>query len=100
MSDIINADGLEDWLGEAPSPDKLEYLEERNNLRIEIRKKFDAWFGELEGYSFRYERFWDDFDQAKDKNDYHTMKSMVKWMRTAFEMGYYACESKINGESK
>jgi len=28
------------------------------------------------------------------------MKLMVKWLRTAFEMGYYASESKINGETK
>ena len=100
MSDIINADGLEDWLGEAPAPDKLEYLEERNNRRIEIKKQFDAWFEEMEGFSFRHERFWDDFDFAKDKNDYNSMTLMVKWLRTSFEMGYCACESKINGETK
>jgi hypothetical protein len=94
MSDTINADGLEDWLGEAPSPDKLEYLEERNNRRIEIRKQFDEWFEELEGYSLRYERFWDDFDYAKEsKNN----QLMVKWLRTAFEMGYNASESKHYG---
>jgi hypothetical protein len=97
MSDTIDADGLEEWLGEAPAPDKLQYLEERNNRRIEIKKQFDAWFNELEGYSFRHERFRDDFDSAKDREDYHSMKLMVKWMRTAFEMGYSACESKIKG---
>ena len=74
--------------------------EAMNDKKLEIKKQFDEWFGELEGYSFRYERFWDDFDQAKNKNDYHTVKSMVQWMRTAFEMGYYASESKINGETK
>ena len=88
MSDTIGSDTLEDWLGEAPAPDKLEYLEQRNNRRIEIKKQFDAWFNELEGYSFRYERFWDDFDSAKDREDYHSMKLMVKWLRTAYEMGY------------
>jgi len=87
MSDTINADGLEEWLGEAPAPDKLQYLEERNNRRIEIRKKFEEWFEEMEGYSFRYERFWDDFDYAKESKD---NQRMVKWLRTAFEMGYYA----------
>ena len=93
MSDTIDADGLEEWLGEAPAPDKLEYLEERNNRRIEIKKQFDAWFEEMEGYSFRYERFWDDFDYAKEsKNN----QLMVKWLRTAFEMGYNACESKLH----
>jgi hypothetical protein len=94
MSDTIDADGLEDWLGEAPAPDKLQYLEERNNRRIEIKKQFDAWFEEMEGYSFRYERFWDDFDYAKASKD---NKSMVRWLRTAFEMGYHASESKHYG---
>ena len=94
MIDTINADGLEDWLGEAPAPDKFQYLEERNNRRIEIKKQFDAWFGEMEGYSFRYERFWDDFDYAKEsKNN----QLMVKWLRTSFEMGYCASESKLYG---
>jgi hypothetical protein len=77
----------------------LEVVAQREALNIkklEIKKQFDEWFGELEGYSFRYERFWDDFDSAKDKNDYHTMKIMVKWLRTAFEMGYCACETKLN----
>jgi len=74
--------------------------EAMNAKKRKINKQCDEWLEELEGYSFRYERFWDDFDQAKDKNDYHTMKIMVRWLRTAFEMGYCACESKINGESK
>ena len=74
--------------------------EAMNAKKLEIEKQFDEWFGELEGYSFRYERFWDDFDQAKNKNDYNSMKLMVKWLRTSFEMGYYASESKINGEIK
>ena len=90
----IDADGLEDWLGEAPAPDKLQYLEERNNRRIEIKKQFDVWFGEMEVYSFRYERFWDDFDYAKEsKNN----QLMVKWLRSAFQVGYDACESKLYG---
>ena len=74
--------------------------ESMNAQKLKIEKQFDEWFGKLEGYSFRYERFWDDFDQAKDKNDYHTMKIMVKWLRTSFEMGYYASGSKLYGESK
>ena len=74
--------------------------EAMNAKKLEIEKQFDEWFGELEGYSFRYERFWDDFDQAKNKNDYNSMKLMVKWLRTSFEMGYYASESKLNGEIK
>jgi hypothetical protein len=74
--------------------------EAMNAKKLEIKKQFDEWFGELEGYTLRYERFWDDFDSAKDKNDYNSMKLMVKWLRSAFEVGYYASESKINGETK
>ena len=77
-----------------------EQREAMNAKKLEIKKQFDEWFGKLEGYSFRSERFWDDFDQAKNKNDYNSMKLMVKWMKIAFEMGYYALESKINGEIK
>ena len=68
-----------------------------NAKKLEIKKQFEEWFEEMEGYSFRYERFWDDFDYAKDsKNN----QSMVKWLRTAFEMGYYASESKLYGGTK
>jgi hypothetical protein len=100
MTDSIDPGTLEDWLGKEPEPDKLQYLKERNNRRLEIKKQFDEWFGELEGYSCRYERFWDDFDSAKGRNDYHSMKIMVKWMRTAFQVGYDACESKLYGGTK
>jgi hypothetical protein len=75
----------------------LEIAEERESInakKLEIDKQFDEWFEEMEGYSFRYERFWDDFDYAKDSKD---NQSMVKWLRTAFEMGYHACESKLYG---
>jgi len=68
-----------------------------NAKKLEMKKQFEEWFEEMEGYSFRYERFWDDFDYAKDsKNN----QSMVKWLRTAFEMGYYASESKLYGGTK
>lgn len=68
--------------------------EAMNAQKRKIEKQFDAWFEEMEGYSFRYERFWDDFDYAKASKD---TKSMVRWLRTAFEMGYCACESKLYG---
>jgi hypothetical protein len=59
--------------------------ESQNARDDEIKKLFDEWFGELEGYSFRYERFWDDFDYATDSKD---KQGMVQWLRTAYEMGY------------
>ena len=68
--------------------------EAMNAQKCKIEKQFDAWFYELEGFVFRSERFWDDFDYAKGSKD---TQSMVKWLRTAFEMGYYASESKLYG---
>lgn len=75
----------------------IESREAMNAKKLEIKKKFDAWFEEVEGYSFRCERFWDDFDYAKESKD---VRIIMMWMRSSFEMGYYACESKINGETK
>jgi len=64
-----------------------------NAQKRKIEKQFDEWFEELEGYSLRYERFWDDFDYAKEsKNN----QLMVKWLRTAFQVGYDACETKLH----
>jgi len=42
---------------------------------------FDDWFYEMEGYGLRAERFWSDYD-AKDQI------AMMKWLRTAHQMGY------------
>ena len=67
--------------------------EAENFQKLEVETQFDEWFNEMEGYSFRSERFWDDFDYAKKSKD---TQSMVKWMRTAFEVGYYA-GSKLYG---
>ena len=94
MSNTIDPSTLEDWMGEPLSKEHKKELEQINLQKLEIKKQFDEWFEEMEGYSFRYERFWDDFDYAKESKD---CKSMVKWLRTAFEMGYYASESKIYG---
>jgi len=74
----------------------LEIAEERQSMnakQLEIDRQFDEWFYELEGFVFRSERFWDDFDYAKDSKD---TQSMVQWLRTAFEMGYDA-GSKLYG---
>ena len=51
----------------------------------ELKELFDDWFYEMEGYGFRSERFYDDFDYAKESKD---NRSMVKWLRSAFQVGY------------
>lgn len=78
---------LEDWMNEPLSEEKRKELEILNSQKLEVKKQFDEWFYELEGFSFRYERFWDDFDYAKDSKD---NRSIVKWLRSAFEVGYYS----------
>ena len=46
---------------------------------------FDEWFWETEGYAFRSERFYDDFDYAAKMKDY---KMIVKRLQAAYEVGY------------
>jgi hypothetical protein len=72
----------------------LEIAEQRealNTKKLEIQEQFYKWFDELEGYSFRSERFWDDYDYAKESGDTSIIK---KWLMFIFEQGYHACESK------
>ncbi len=45
---------------------------------------FDDWFYELEGYSFRSERFCDDFDYAAKTGNYDLI---IQWLRAAYQMG-------------
>lgn len=46
---------------------------------------FVDWFEEMEGFSFRSERFYDDFDYAAKMKDY---KMIVKWLQAAYDVGY------------
>lgn len=54
---------------------------------------FDEWFEELEGFAFRSERFLDDYEHSIDTRDYKTMQ---KWLRSAFEAGYWQCMEQYN----
>ncbi len=47
-----------------------------------IDNEFETWFSEMEGYSFRSERFYDDFDYAAKTGDY---EMIVKWLQAAFK---------------
>jgi hypothetical protein len=55
-----------------------------------MNEGFDDWFYELEGFVFRSERFWDDFE-SKNRD------SMLEWMRTAYQMGYEEGQSLYGG---
>jgi len=55
-----------------------------------MNKGFDDWFYELEGFVFRSERFWDDFE-SKNRD------SVLEWMRTAYQMGYEEGQSLYGG---
>lgn len=48
-------------------------------------RKFEDWFEEMEGFAFRSDRFYDDFDFAAKTNDYGVI---VKWLQAAYEVGY------------
>lgn len=50
-----------------------------------MSNSFNDWFEEMEEYSFRSDRFYDDFDFAAATNDY---PMIVKWLKAAYEKGY------------
>ena len=50
-----------------------------------MKDGFEDWFYEMEGFHIRAERFWTDYDYAKESKD---NKSMVEWLRSAFQVGY------------
>lgn len=57
-----------------------------------LTSAFNDWFDELEGYSFRSERFWDDFDYAVKAREYDLIRH---WLFEAFKRGYeYGTEDK------
>lgn len=45
-------------------------------------KTFDEWFNELEKYTLRSERFYDEFQYPDDA------KRAEKWLRTAWNLGH------------
>jgi len=47
--------------------------------------RFEEWFNELVGFSFRSEWFYEDFDYAAKTNDY---KKIVEWLKSAYKVGY------------
>ena len=46
---------------------------------------FEDWFNELEGFSFRSERFFQHLELAKTQHE--RQEFCEKWLRTAFDMG-------------
>jgi hypothetical protein len=48
MSNTIDPSTLEDWMGEPLSEEHRKELEQINLQKIEIKKKFDEWFEEME----------------------------------------------------
>lgn len=64
-----------------------------NNI-TETEEIFEEWFNELEGFSYRSERFWDDFYYASRSGD---TKSMTNWLKTAFQVGYDAAQKSYGG---
>jgi len=50
---------------------------------------FDEWFYEMEGFGFRAERFWSDFE-GQDKI------AMIEWLKTAYQMGYEEAKNEFH----
>lgn len=48
-------------------------------------KNFDDWFNELEGYSFRSERF---FCETKCPDPFKQKEILTEWLKTAWQLGY------------
>jgi hypothetical protein len=61
-----------------------------NNI-TDIEEIFEEWFNELEGFSYRSERFWDDFYYASRSGD---TDCIIKWLKSAVQIGYDAAQSK------
>jgi len=46
---------------------------------------FEDWFDELEGYSFRSERF---FNDAKCPDPFKKREILIEWLKTAWKLGH------------
>lgn len=71
----------------APTEQSIARTQRETTITKELmtEDKFLNWFDELEGFVFRSERFYDDFDHAAKTTDY---ASIVKWLQSAYEVGY------------
>ena len=53
---------------------------------INLKKKFEDYFNEQEGFSLRSERFYEDFVNCRCK-DHIDIKMMIKWLQAAYTVG-------------
>ena len=53
---------------------------------IETNEQFEEWFYELEGFSFRAERIYDDCERGDSEQ-------IKGWLKTAYDMGFKAGRS-------
>lgn len=66
--------------------DDTDYLQ----LNKDVKKIFEDWFWELEGFHFRAERFWDDYESNR-------RTEILDWLKTAFALGYTTGSSIYGG---
>jgi hypothetical protein len=59
---------------------------------MDLNEKFEDWFHELEGFSFRSERAIDDLFYASETNNVEMIR---QWMYAAFEAGYGVNNDKL-----
>lgn len=54
---------------------------------------FEDWFNELEGYSFRSERF---FGDVKCPDPFKQREILTEWLKTAWKLGHESAkETKV-----
>ncbi len=57
-----------------------------------MTQTFKEWLDELEGYSIRMERVYDDLITITHKDNTNKWKYTKEWLKAAFDAGYYAGE--------
>lgn len=60
--------------------------------------KFEEWFNEIEVFSLRGERFYDELEHYKDGA--FPADNIVKWLRAAYDVGYEHAISKLVDDGK
>lgn len=55
-------------------------------------KTFEEWLAELEGFSLRMERAYDDLVDKKSTDEENNWQTIKSWLKAAFDSGYEAGE--------
>ena len=80
----VDDETLDNWLRDLDrKKERIRAQSKQVASYIESNEEFYEWFGEIEGFHIREERFWDDVDRASPE----ALFNLVRW---AFHLGYEA----------